>query len=119
MLSNALLEEWNSAFSGGAWLSFRREKVPGILGGLVLRSAVGRECPSRALLGPNGREEPKRECAQQRRERHVRSKPITVFPQRASDLVLRSAGGRNPLHSGHLQEILEDIPVVLSSLQAP
>jgi len=34
-----------------------------------------RECPSRALLGPDVREEPMRECPQQRRERHVRSTP--------------------------------------------
>ena len=34
-----------------------------------------RECPSRALLGPNVREGPMRECPQQRRERHVRLTP--------------------------------------------
>ena len=35
----------------------------------------GRECPSRALLGPDVREEPVRKGPQQRRERHVRSRP--------------------------------------------
>ena len=34
-----------------------------------------RECPSRALLGPSVREKPEREYSQQRRERHVRSRP--------------------------------------------
>ena len=40
---------------------------------------VGRECPSSALLGPDGREEPGRGCSQQRRERHVRSEPEPRF----------------------------------------
>ena len=38
-------------------------------------NAGGRECPSRELLGPNGKREPKRESPQQLRERHVRSTP--------------------------------------------
>jgi len=50
-----------------------------------------RECPSRALLGPDVREGPVRECPQQRRERHVRSTPKPRVVDRTREGCLASA----------------------------
>jgi hypothetical protein len=44
-----------------------------------------RECPSRALLGPDVREGPGRDRPQQRRERHVRSRPEPLTVNRTRE----------------------------------
>ena len=81
----------------GAWLPHgkgdQRTMLRSAPLSLILPSRSPR-VPLPRVVGPDSHEEPEREYTQQRRERHVRSTPVTACPRRVSDLVLRSVSGR-------------------------